>query len=93
MLREPAVTHPSRLAAFLALLALPACTEIQAFGTSAIQQRRMMNDLQARFTMAATCDISLGSYFRELSELERHYVGLVCGGVLPPLSVPPSPAP
>lgn len=78
----------ARLLPALLLLALPACTEIQAFGTSAIQQRRMMNDLQARFTLAATCDISLGSYFRELSELERHYVGLVCGGVLPPLTAP-----
>ncbi len=71
-----------------ALLLLPACTEVQTLGASAVQQRRMMNDLQARFTIAATCDISLGSYFRELSELERHYVGLVCGGVLPPLSAP-----
>ncbi len=69
----------------LPALLLPACTEVQTLGTAAIQQRRMMNDLQARLTMAATCDISLGSYFRELSELERHYVGLVCGGVLPPL--------
>ncbi len=78
----------TRLLPSLLLFALPACTEIQAFGTGAIQQRRMMNDLQARFTMAATCDISLGSYFRELSELERHYVGLVCGGVLPALTAP-----
>jgi hypothetical protein len=84
------VNRPTRLAVLLAPLALAACTEIRTLGTSAIQQRRMMNDLQARLTMAATCDISLGSYFRELSELERHYVGLVCGGVLPPLSAPPA---
>jgi hypothetical protein len=87
------VTRPVRLATILAPLALAACTEVLAIGNSAIQQRRMMNDLQARFTMAATCDISLGSYFRELSELERHYVGLVCGGVLPPLSTPPAAKP
>jgi stage V sporulation protein SpoVS len=87
------VRHPARFAALLAPLALAACAEVQAIGTSAIQQRRMMNDLQARFTLAATCDISLGSYFRELSELERHYVGLVCGGVLPPLSAPPATTP
>lgn len=86
------MTHLTRLATLFAMLALPACAEVQAFGTHAIQQRRMMNDLQARLTMAATCDISLGSYFRELSELERHYVGLVCGGVLPPLSAPPAAA-
>ena len=84
------MNRPARLALLLAPLTLAACAEVQTLGTSAIQQRRMMNDLQARLTMAATCDISLGSYFRELSELERHYVGLVCGGVLPPLSAPPA---
>jgi hypothetical protein len=36
--------------------------------------------------MAATCDIALGAYFRELSEAERRYVGLVCGGMFPPAS-------
>ena len=87
------MNRPTRLTALLVPLALAACAEVQTFGTGAIQQRRMMNDLQARFTMAATCDISLGSYFRELSELERHYVGLVCGGVLPPLSAPPAVTP
>ena len=45
-----------------------------------------MNDMQARPTMAATCDIALGAYFRELSAVERQYAGLVCGGV------PPEPA-
>ncbi len=78
---------PPRALVALLLVLLPACTQVESFGAVAVQQRRMMNDLQARLTMAATCDISLGSYFRELSELERHYVGLVCGGVLPPLSV------
>ena len=42
-----------------------------------------MNDLQARATMAATCDIALGAYFRELSPIEQRYAGLVCGGVFP----------
>lgn len=65
--------------AFL-LLALPACAEVQSLGQSTIEQRRVMNDMQARATMAAACDISLGAYFRELSPLERQYVGLVCGG-------------
>jgi hypothetical protein len=62
---------------------LPACTEVQSYGAVAIEQRRVMNDLQARATMAATCDISLGAYFRELSPTERHYAGLVCGGLFP----------
>ena len=66
-----------------ALVLLPACAEVQSYGAMAIQQRRTMNDLQARVTMAATCDISLGAYFRELSPIERHYAGLVCGGMFP----------
>ena len=72
-----------RLAMLLALpaAALPACTEVQSFGHAAIEQRRTMNDMQARATMAASCDISLGAYFRELSALERQYVSLVCGGI------------
>ncbi|MCS6879070.1 MAG: hypothetical protein N2038_10685 [Geminicoccaceae bacterium] len=80
-----------RLCALL-LAALPACARLETFSAAALEQRRAMNDLQARLTLAATCDISLGAYFRELSELERHYVGLVCGGVLPP-APPARPAP
>jgi hypothetical protein len=66
-----------------ALLFLSACAEVRSYGAVAIEQRRTMNDLQARATMAATCDISLGAYFRELSPMERHYAGLVCGGLFP----------
>ena len=62
---------------------LSACAEVQGYAAGAIEQRRTMNDMQARATMAATCDISLGAYFRELSALERHYAGLVCGGIPP----------
>ena len=70
-----------RLFAVLALSLLAACAEVQAYGSAAIEQRRTMNDLQARATMAATCDISLGAYLRELSPMEQHYAGLVCGGL------------
>ena len=66
--------------ALLVLVSLSACAEVQTYGAAAIEQRRMMNDLQARATMAATCDIALGAYFRELSPVERSYVGVVCGG-------------
>jgi hypothetical protein len=45
-----------------------------------------MNDLQARAIMAASCDISLGAYLRELSLLERRYVELACGGAYPDAS-------
>lgn len=81
------------LLAFSALALLGACAEVQTLGMSAIEKRRQMNDMQARFTMAATCDIALGSYFRELSEMERRYVALVCGGQFPgPLPTQPAPA-
>ena len=65
------------------LLTLGACTEVQTYGAAAVEQRRTMNDLQARATMAATCDIALGAYFRELSPMEQRYAGLVCGGIFP----------
>ena len=63
------------------LISLPACAEFAHYGGIAIEQRRTMNDLQARTTMVATCDISIGAYFRELSDAERRYAALVCGGV------------
>lgn len=78
----------------LPLAALPllaACAEIQAYGAAAIEQRRMMNDLQARATMAATCDISLGAYFRALRPAERRFAGLVCGGAAPGEGEAPAP--
>lgn len=63
------------------LVLLQACTEVQTYGAAAIERRRILNDMQARATMAATCDIALGAYFRELSEQERNYAALVCGGM------------
>ena len=77
------------------LLSLPACAEFAHYSGIAIEQRRTMNDLQARTTMAATCDISIGAYFRELSDAERRYAALVCGGVFmdPPQGASPSSAP
>ncbi len=65
-----------RIAACSALLLLAACAEVQTYGAAAIEQRRTMNDMQARATMAATCDIALGAYFRELSPMEQRYAGL-----------------
>lgn len=66
------------------LLLLPACERVSMVGMSAVEQRRTANDMQARFTLAATCDIAIGSYFRELNAVERQYAGLVCGGEPPP---------
>lgn len=65
------------LAALLPLLG--ACSDVQSFGAVAVEKRRVMNDMQARATLAAVCDISLGAYLRELNEVERTYAGLVCG--------------
>lgn len=72
--------------ALAALTLLTACAEVRTYGAVAVEKRRLMNDMQARFTMAATCDISLGAYFRELSETERRYAALVCGGQSPDLA-------
>ncbi len=71
-------TRPLFLVALLA-----SCAQVQQFGATAIEARRQMNDMEARAIMAATCDIALGAYFRELSEIERRYAALVCGGQFP----------
>ena len=69
-----------RLIGLLALLPLiAACSDVRTLGATAAEQLRVMNDMQARATMAAVCDISLGAYWRELNGLERRYAGLVCG--------------
>lgn len=82
-----------RLLVLMTFILLPACAELKSYGAAAVAQRRTVNDLQARATMAATCDISLGAYFRELSPIERRYVGLVCGGMHPELAeLPGAPA-
>jgi hypothetical protein len=71
-----------RLLGLLLLLPLVgACSDVRMFGAAAAEQRRVMNNMQARASMAAICDISLGAYFRELDEIERRYTGLVCGDV------------
>ena len=77
----------------LPLCVLASCAEVQTYGAAALEQRRTMNDLQARAIMAASCDISLGAYFRELSPIERRYVGLACGGAYPDAGPSPDLAP
>jgi hypothetical protein len=48
--------------AMLTAATLPsACTAVQSYGAVAVEQHRTMNNLQARATMAATCDIALGA--------------------------------
>lgn len=60
---------------------LAACSDVHMLGAAAAEKRRVMNDMQARATMAAVCDMSLGAYLRELNAVERRYAGLVCGDV------------
>jgi hypothetical protein len=67
---------------FALLPLLVACSDVRMLGAAAVEQRRVLNDMQARATMAAVCDMSLGAYLRELNEVERRYAGLVCGDVL-----------
>lgn len=77
-----------RFAIVAALGLLGACAEIRTYSHAMIEERRTMNDMQARATMAATCDIALGAYFRELSPVEQRYAGLVCGGIFPETADP-----
>lgn len=81
-----------RFIMFAVVALLGACTEVQTYGQAVIENRRVMNDMQARATMAATCDIALGAYFRELSPMEQRYAGLVCGGIFPAEADPRLPA-
>jgi hypothetical protein len=55
------------LADLLVVLLLGACSDVKTLDAAAMEKRRIMNDMQARATMAAVCDISLGAYFRELN--------------------------
>lgn len=82
-----------RALVLLPLVALGACAQLNTYGVVAIEHRRVMNDMQARAAMAATCDMALGAYFRELSPIERQYAGLVCGGMLPGVADAPTPQP
>jgi hypothetical protein len=81
--------HKKLLAALAATMVMSACTDpMLTMGSVAIEKRRQMNDAQARLTSAAMCDVSIGAYYRELSEAERALTALVCGGVFPTVNVP-----
>ena len=67
------------LAAIALLAVLAGCADVRTLGSVAIEQRKIANDMQARATLAATCDISIGAALRELNEVERRYVMMVCG--------------
>ena len=67
-------------AIILAALALAGCAEVQVWSAQAIERRQLMNDLQTRASLHALCDISIGSYFRELRTPERRFVAGICSG-------------
>lgn len=67
------------------VLLLSACSytgQLQQFArdntVTAVEQRKQLNDDQARFTTAALCDISIGAYWRTLSTDEQALVDVVC---------------
>lgn len=64
--------------------ALSGCAQAQMVGATAIEHRRVMNDMQARATIAATCDIALGAWLR-LSPVEQAAVRDMCspGSAMP----------
>jgi hypothetical protein len=64
---------------FLIAMMLSGCADFQMFGVAAAERRQRMNDIQARATMLAVCDISIGSSIRELSPAERTLADRVCG--------------
>lgn len=68
------------LAATAAVVLLAGCAEFRSVGSLAIEQRRVANDMQARATMAAVCDLSIGAFYRELTFAERVLAAQVCGG-------------
>ena len=67
------------LAALAMLAVLVGCADLQTFGAVAIEQRKLVNDMQARGTLAAVCDISIGAFMRELNHVEQQYALMVCG--------------
>lgn len=70
----------TRTLTIAAMLAVSGCADIQTLGASAIQHRQVMNDLQTRASLHALCDISIGSYFRELRGQEKRFVAGICSG-------------
>jgi hypothetical protein len=86
-----------RALAFFLLAVAPlvaGCAEVQVAGHTAIQHRKLMNDLQAQATMLALCDLSIGSFFRQLTPEQRLLVARSCAG---PVDLgqpaPPDPGP
>lgn len=80
----------------LTVLPLGGCDTVRHWGEAGAAARREQNDLQARATMAATCDIAIASYLRELNPRERQGVALICpppdaAAGLPELLIAPEP--
>jgi hypothetical protein len=47
---------------------------------AAVAGRMQMNDKQTRITIKASCDVPLGSYYREATPTEQKGLRLLCSG-------------
>lgn len=78
------------LLAFGALILLGGCAlapggsqfnaSLDAAIDTAIKERMAMNDRQTRITIKASCDVALGSYYREANPTEQKGLRLLCSG-------------
>ena len=67
-----------------ALLILSGCAQATGALETGIAARKQFNDTKAKITLVATCDITIGSYYR-LSPSKRRAVAALCGGEPLPL--------
>lgn len=49
-------------------------------GVQAIENKKRVNDAQARFVLVAPCDMSVGAYHRVLNDVEQRAVDWLCEG-------------
>jgi hypothetical protein len=68
------------LALLMCSLALASCTTAQTAAVSAaVEKKQQFNDRKAALTIIATCDITVGAFFR-LPPWQQRAVEAICGG-------------
>ena len=60
------------------LLTLTSCQGVFDFTAQAIEEKRLVNDGQAKIYVQAPCDMSIGAYHRVLTDKQREAVDLFC---------------
>lgn len=65
------------------MMATAGCGRIEMLEGSVVDERRAANDLQARLTVAATCDLSIGSMLRELTGVQAQHAMALCASTIP----------